>query len=25
MRGQVEFGYDGETRAKTETKGFGNA
>jgi cytoskeletal protein CcmA (bactofilin family) len=25
MRGQVEFGYDGETRAKAETKGFGNA
>jgi cytoskeletal protein CcmA (bactofilin family) len=25
MRGQVEFGYDGEGRAKTETKGFGNA
>ena len=25
MRGQVEFGYDGETRAKGETKGFGNA
>jgi len=25
MRGQVEFGYEGETRAKTETKGFGNA
>jgi cytoskeletal protein CcmA (bactofilin family) len=25
MRGQVEFGYEGETRAKAETKGFGNA
>src|SRR5579863_17325 len=26
MRGQVEFGYEGETaRAKTEAKGFGNA
>jgi cytoskeletal protein CcmA (bactofilin family) len=25
MRGQVEFGYDGETRAKSDTKGFGNA
>jgi cytoskeletal protein CcmA (bactofilin family) len=25
MRGQVEFGYDGEPRAKTETKGFGSA
>jgi cytoskeletal protein CcmA (bactofilin family) len=26
MRGQVEFGYDGETtRSKSETKGFGNA
>jgi len=25
MRGQVEFGYEGETRSKTETKGFGNA
>jgi cytoskeletal protein CcmA (bactofilin family) len=26
MRGQVEFGYEGETaRAKNETKGFGNA
>ena len=25
MRGQVEFGYEGETRAKGETKGFGNA
>jgi cytoskeletal protein CcmA (bactofilin family) len=26
MRGQVEFGYDGETtRNKSETKGFGNA
>jgi len=25
MRGQVEFGYEGEARAKTETKGFGNA
>jgi len=25
MRGQVEFGYDGETRTKGETKGFGNA
>jgi len=25
MRGQVEFGYDVEGRAKTETKGFGNA
>ena len=26
MRGQVEFGYDGETRAtKPETKSFGNA
>ena len=22
---QVEFGYEGETRAKSETKGFGNA
>jgi cytoskeletal protein CcmA (bactofilin family) len=25
MRGQVEFGYEGETRTKAETKGFGNA
>jgi len=25
MRGQVEFGYEGETRNKAETKGFGNA
>jgi cytoskeletal protein CcmA (bactofilin family) len=25
MRGQVEFGYDGETRAKAESKSFGNA
>ena len=25
MRGQVEFGYEGETRSKGETKGFGNA
>jgi cytoskeletal protein CcmA (bactofilin family) len=25
MRGQVEFGYEGDTRAKAETKGFGNA
>ena len=25
MRGQVEFGYEGETRSKTETKGFGSA
>jgi cytoskeletal protein CcmA (bactofilin family) len=25
MRGQVEFGYEGEARAKTDTKGFGNA
>ena len=25
MRGQVEFGYDGETRAKSDTKGFGSA
>jgi cytoskeletal protein CcmA (bactofilin family) len=25
MRGQVEFGYEGETRAKGETKGFGSA
>jgi cytoskeletal protein CcmA (bactofilin family) len=25
MRGQVEFGYEGEARAKTETKGFGSA
>lgn len=25
MRGQVEFGYEGEGRVKTETKGFGNA
>ena len=25
MRGQVEFGYEGENRAKGETKGFGNA
>ncbi len=25
MRGQVEFGYEGETRTKGETKGFGNA
>ena len=25
MRGQVEFGYEGETRAKTDTKGYGNA
>ena len=25
MRGQVEFGYEGESRAKSENKGFGNA
>jgi cytoskeletal protein CcmA (bactofilin family) len=25
MRGQVEFGYEGEARAKTDSKGFGNA
>ena len=25
MRGQVEFGYDSDPRAKSETKGFGNA
>ena len=25
MRGQVEFGYEGEARAKNETKSFGNA
>ena len=25
MRGQVEFGYEGETRGKAETKGFANA
>src|SRR6266850_2102227 len=25
MRGQVEFGWDGESRAKSDTKGFGNA
>jgi cytoskeletal protein CcmA (bactofilin family) len=25
MRGQVEFGYEGETRSKSETKGFVNA
>ena len=25
MRGQVEFGYEGETRAKGETKGYGSA
>jgi cytoskeletal protein CcmA (bactofilin family) len=25
MRGQVEFGYEGENRAKSDTKGFGNA
>jgi len=25
MRGQVEFGYEGESRAKGDTKGFGNA
>src|SRR6516165_7986622 len=25
MRGQVEFGWEGETRAKGETKGFGSA
>jgi cytoskeletal protein CcmA (bactofilin family) len=25
MRGQVEFGYEGEARAKGDTKGFGNA
>ena len=25
MRGQVEFGYEGETRAKSDTKGFGSA
>ena len=25
MRGQVEFGYEGETRAKSDTKGYGNA
>ena len=25
MRGQVEFGWEGDTRTKSETKGFGNA
>jgi cytoskeletal protein CcmA (bactofilin family) len=25
MRGQVEFGYEGEARGKSETKSFGNA
>lgn len=25
MRGQVEFGYEGESRSKGETKGFGSA
>jgi len=25
MRGQVEFGYEGEARAKPESKSFGNA
>jgi cytoskeletal protein CcmA (bactofilin family) len=25
MRGQVEFGYEGETARKTDTKGFGNS
>jgi len=25
MRGQVEFGYEGENRAKAESKSFGNA
>jgi cytoskeletal protein CcmA (bactofilin family) len=25
MRGQVEFGYEGEARSKSDTKGFGNA
>jgi len=25
MRGQVEFGYEGESRAKAESKSFGNA
>src|SRR5215475_6782463 len=25
MRGQVEFGYEGETRSKGDTKGYGNA
>src|SRR6201993_3468185 len=25
MRGQVEFGYEGEARAKSETKSFGSA
>jgi hypothetical protein len=25
MRGQVEFGYEGEGRAKGDTKGYGNA
>ncbi|MBV8144836.1 MAG: polymer-forming cytoskeletal protein [Gammaproteobacteria bacterium] len=25
MRGQVEFGYEGEPRAKTDSKGFGSA
>jgi cytoskeletal protein CcmA (bactofilin family) len=25
MRGQVEFGYDGEPRSKSDSKGFGNA
>jgi len=25
MRGQVEFGYEGDARAKSEAKGFGNA
>jgi cytoskeletal protein CcmA (bactofilin family) len=25
MRGQVEFGWEGDTRTKSEAKGFGNA
>jgi cytoskeletal protein CcmA (bactofilin family) len=25
MRGQVEFGWEGDSRTKSETKGFGNA
>jgi cytoskeletal protein CcmA (bactofilin family) len=25
MRGQVEFGYEGEGRSKSESKGYGNA
>jgi cytoskeletal protein CcmA (bactofilin family) len=25
MRGQVEFGYEGESRAKSDSKGYGNA